>query len=456
MAFSSGFFNARGLDRTYTAEDFCNYLGSLICNGILDSYGDCFNASVNGMTITLGTGKAWINGHYFISDSEYVIDMNPYQDEGNPRYVSIGIVLDTSETVRDVKLEIIPGVPAGNPSVPEIPADGERTVLHLYAVRVSPGVESITEDDILDYRDDAAKCGYCKCILGKCGVTVLMDKIADLEEVIQDNNNKIEELNNKVDELTEDVIETGSCGDNIEYTLFADGRLFLRGSGDMPDYHGPTEADPNNSPFYGNQNIKKLVISSGITSIGDYAFRSCAELESAVFPNTLERIGKMSFFPNSKETVPPTDMHGLKSLRIPYSVSEIEYCAFSGTRLTEVTIPVTVTTLGERIFSSCPGLTTARVEAPVISSYLFVSCPILRSVTLARTVTKICSHWINYCDALTELTYEGSLSDWAVVEKQYNWDGNLGQHSGSLRKVICTDGYMQYDAESHEWTEVRT
>ena len=92
----------------------------------------------------------------------------------------------------------------------------------------------------------------------------------------------------------------------------------------------------------------------------------------------------------------------------------------------------------------------------MISSYLFVSCPNLRSVTLARTVTKICSHWINYCDALTELTYEGSLSDWAVVEKQYNWDGNLGQHSGSLRKVICTDGYMQFDEERNEWTEVRT
>ena len=34
MAFSYGFFNAKNLDRTYTAENFCDYLGSIICNGV--------------------------------------------------------------------------------------------------------------------------------------------------------------------------------------------------------------------------------------------------------------------------------------------------------------------------------------------------------------------------------------------------------------------------------------
>ena len=42
MAFSYGFFNAKNLDRVYTAEDFTSYLSSLICNGILDTYGDNF------------------------------------------------------------------------------------------------------------------------------------------------------------------------------------------------------------------------------------------------------------------------------------------------------------------------------------------------------------------------------------------------------------------------------
>ena len=452
MAFSAGFFNSKGFDRTYTAEDFCDYLSSMICDGVQDSYGDCFALTANGMNVTLGTGKAWINGHYCINHDRYKIDMSQYKDGTNPRYVSIGIVLDTSEAVRDVKLEVVAGTPAGNPSVPNIPAGESRIVLHLFAVRVRNDATEIVSDDIIDYRDDTAKCGYCKCILGKCGVTELQARITELIAEIQDNNNRIDALSDKIDEITGDVIETGTCGDNITYTLFSDGRLFLRGSGPMPDYHGPLQTPANDSPFYANKNIKSLVVSGGITSIGNYAFRYCDNLESASFPDTLTRIGEMSFFPEITETVPPTEMGGLKSLTIPASVTEIDNKAFIGSQLTEITVPSTVTNMGGRVFQACPALATARYEAPTLAAYTFASCPSLSDVTLARTVTKICSHWMNYCDLLTEITYEGSLADWAAVEKESNWDGNTGQNNPhGLDKVICTDGFMEYDRENREW-----
>ena len=59
MAFYSGFFNSKGLDRTYTAEDFTNYISSIICNGILDTYGQNFKltAEPSGLKVNLGTGK---------------------------------------------------------------------------------------------------------------------------------------------------------------------------------------------------------------------------------------------------------------------------------------------------------------------------------------------------------------------------------------------------------------
>ena len=82
---------------------------------------------------------------------------------------------------------------------------------------------------------------------------------------------------------------------------------------------------------------------------------------------------------------------------------------------------------------------------------MFTKCTALQNLTIARTVTKICSHWINYCNALTEITYEGGLEDWGRIEKQSNWDGHQGQLSGTLEKVICTDGYMQYDPETNTW-----
>lgn len=45
MAFSYGFFNAKNLDRVYTAEDFTGYLSSMICNGVLDTYGNNFSVT---------------------------------------------------------------------------------------------------------------------------------------------------------------------------------------------------------------------------------------------------------------------------------------------------------------------------------------------------------------------------------------------------------------------------
>ena len=48
MAFSYGLFNAKNLDRVYTAEDFTSYLSSLICNCILDKYGDNFSVTASG------------------------------------------------------------------------------------------------------------------------------------------------------------------------------------------------------------------------------------------------------------------------------------------------------------------------------------------------------------------------------------------------------------------------
>ncbi len=91
MAFTSGFFNSKGLDRTYTAEDFTSYLSSIICNGILDTYGQMFRltAASSGLKVTLGTGKAWIDGHYFINDARYSIDLTSYQDESLPRYEAL-------------------------------------------------------------------------------------------------------------------------------------------------------------------------------------------------------------------------------------------------------------------------------------------------------------------------------------------------------------------------------
>lgn len=450
MAFSCGFFNSKGLDRTYTAENFTEYLSSIICNGILDTYGQMFRltAASSGLKVTLGTGKAWIDGHYFINDARYSIDLTSYQDESLPRYVAIAILLDVGESVRSVSLEITPGTPAENPTLPSLPTDENKTRLLMYAVRLNPGATELSDRDWWDYREDKNVCGYCKCILGKCKVTELMSQMAQLIAEISEYNKKIEDLTNKVeilqtkvDDLTGDIVETGEIGENAYYVLYSNGRLLLRGSGATYDY------EIGRSPFWENENIRSLVISDGITAIGSSVFERCSNMATASLPASLTEIGKRAFF--------MYNLGGLTALSIPSSVTTIGEKAFSCEALTSVTLPATLTTLGNYLFMDSSTLTTARVECSEVPGFCFVRCTNLQNVTLSHNVTSIGSHWINYCNRLTQITYEGSLDDWATVSKGTSWDGRSGQLTGTLVRINCLDGFMEYDDENKEWVEVR-
>ena len=545
MAFSSGFFNSKGLDRTYTAENFTDYLSSLICNGILDTYGEQFElkAPTKGLKVILGTGKAWINGHYFINDAKYSIDLSEYQDESLPRYVTIGIVCDTSENVRDVRLEILAGTPAENPSVPPIPTDSNRSKLTLYAVRLNAGANSLSESDWIDYRNDYNLCGYCRCILGKCKVTDMMSKLAELNAQIEEYNETIDGLNSKIDtlqlkidDMTGDIVKVGQCGDDIYYVLYSDGKLLLRGTGEMYDYgtaipisdcHYPdidgdgrvsaTDAssilaaaanigagresgltpeqeqlaDANRdgkinaidaslvlnfsasvgagnyegslegwidflndqsaneklSPFFDNQNIKSLVVSDGITSLGAFAFNYCNQLSSASLPNTLTKIGRNAF------AALATDTCGLTKISIPSKVKELGSYTFANTQIASLTIPRSVTSVGDYVCYECHELAEVRYEGKVIGSYMFMGCVALKNFTVAKSVKEIKSHVFYSCGKLKTLTYEGSLKDWAAIEKQPNWD--LHNSSANLTKIQCLDGYLKWDDEEKEWVEVK-
>ena len=134
MSFSYGFFNAKNMDRTYTAEDFTNYLSSIICNGVFDTYGDCFSVTAgSGLKVVIGTGKAWIDGHYFINDTAYTLDLSKYVDESLSRYVTIGISCDVSENVRACKLEVKSGTASTTPAIPVFEDTASKKFLTLAA-----------------------------------------------------------------------------------------------------------------------------------------------------------------------------------------------------------------------------------------------------------------------------------------------------------------------------------
>lgn len=459
MAFSYGFFNAKNLDRTYTAENFCDYLGSIICNGIQDNYGGCFKPTASKLKLAIASGKAWIDGHYFISDTAYTFDLARYVDESLPRYVTIGICCNKGESYRKIEFETSVGTPATNPSIPRFSNTDTKTYLTLCTVKIEAGA---TELSITDYRGNYSYCGYVRCILGKCKVTDMMSELEEIVAQMKDYNttiaeltNKVAELTVKVDEMTGDVIAIGKCGDNINYVWFSDGRVILKGTGAMYDY-GNFESD-NKSPFYDSTNVKSVIVSEGITVVGEYAFTYCNNLKTATLPTTLTAIKRNSFIPHIDGYIPHRDLYGLTTLKIPSKVTELGRYAFAGTQIQSVTIPASVVTAGDQVFGECQNLKTVRYSGKVISDRMFVRCINLTSFTITKSCKEIVGGCFNYCDSLTTLTYEGSISEWNSINKHTGWDGHNSEILKSpLVKVQCLDGYMEWDAPNKRWIEVHT
>ena len=99
------------------------------------------------------------------------------------------------------------------------------------------------------------------------------------------------------------VIATYDIGmdkDAVTATLTSDGVLTVSGMGDTKDYTAET------MPFSDNiDKISTLVIEEGVTSIGDYLFFGCRNLNDKLeIPKTIIRIGDYAFSGYSKETAP--------------------------------------------------------------------------------------------------------------------------------------------------------
>lgn len=457
MAFSYGFFNAKNLDRVYTAEDFTSYLSSLICNGILDTYGDTFSVTASGnLSVVIGTGKAWISGHYFINDMAYTLDLRQYVDESLSRYVTIGISCDVSDSVRACKMEVKSGTAATSPSVPAFENTDTKTYLTLASVRLNGGITSISQSNIKDYRSDESKCGYVKCILGKCKVSEILSALDSYNKTVTELNNRVAEFQERLAEVEEIcgttgviLVSAGQCGENVFYALYSDGSLKLYGSGATYDY-----SSSDSLPFDGNQVVQSITVSSGITKIGNKIFADCDNLKTVSLPDTVTSIGE-SVFAIFEDMVGV--VRGLEEITIPASVKSIGKWAFSGTKLTEIIIPANVTEIGDYVFRDCAKLKTARIDSSMIGAFMFTSCSALSSLTISAKCKSIGANVITYCSSLETITYEGTIAQWNAIQKPNNWISS-GQHyyNDYLKKIQCTDGYLEYDTENYTWIEVKS
>ena len=222
----------------------------------------------------------------------------------------------------------------------------------------------------------------------------------------------------------DDLYDKGTCGVNANWVMTADGTLTISGTGRISNY----DYDYSNyAPWDAcGKYIKSIVIESGVTGIGDWAFHGCSVLTSVTIPNTVTAIGDEAFrnckaltsvtIPNSVTTIGDgafSYCEALTGMTIPSSVKTISGRAFSScTSLRSVTIPNGVTVIDESLFYGCTSLTSVTIPKSVTSIgwSAFFRCSSLKSVNIPSSVTTIDGSAFSECTSLTSVTIPNSVT----------------------------------------------
>ena len=264
---------------------------------------------------------------------------------------------------------------------------------------------------------------------------------------------------------------SGTCGDNLSWTLDDEGTLTISGTGAMWDFKKnsdtPTWYDERKS-------INNVIISDGVTSIGNYAFYNCTNMESISIPDTVTSIGMYAFgfsgltseviIPSGVTLIDTGVFHycsNLTSITISNSVTSIEYNAFSGcssltsitipdsvtsidvsafedcSSLTNIIIPDSVTSLGACVFSGCSSLTNIPDGVASITSGMFSGCTGFKDITIPDSVTSIDYGAFSGCTNLTIITIPDSVT---------SIDDSAFKDCSSLTNIIIPDSVTSLGA----------
>ena len=179
------------------------------------------------------------------------------------------------------------------------------------------------------------------------------------------------------------IIKCGECGDNVTFTLDANGVLIISGNGTMQDFEVDHKAKIHDTPWRNERkNISAVKILNGVTTIGRGAFDECAKLTNISISETVISIENFAFW----------GCAGLTSIHIPHSVISIGNEAFKHcTGLTSISIPDNVTSIGNFAFADCAGLTDIHIPKSVISigDSAFRGCSKLTDIDISDSVTSI-------------------------------------------------------------------
>lgn len=207
----------------------------------------------------------------------------------------------------------------------------------------------------------------------------------------------IEEENSEIVASGEDL--------NVTWSLDSDGLLIISGSGPMGEMYA--QWPPNLAWQKYNQQIKKVIINSGVTSISEVAFEACFNLTEVELCDTITSIEEKAFFV----------CEDLKKITLPKQLTEISHAAFQGCKsLTSVVIPPNVTKIDDSAFAYCENM---------------------ESVSIPAGVNTIGEWAFRNCSALKEVYYGGDAAQWRAI--------SIAEHNDPLLDAQLRENSYYYE-----------
>ena len=209
--------------------------------------------------------------------------------------------------------------------------------------------------------------------------------------------------------------------------------LTIRGSGAMEDYltsgHQPWRSF--------RDQITSVVVSPGVTSIGNLAFTRFSKLIHVDIADSVVSIGEGVF----------SECDSLTNITVPQSVTYIDANAFNScTNLSSITLSTNnITSIRPHTFSGCSELSSIVIPDGVTSIQLgaFFNCTKLTSITIPDSVTTIDPGAFKNCSSLTSITIPSSVT--SIGSNVFDGCTSLNdiRYSGTSESVISAlSGYV--------------